>query len=212
MPWPRSKKSRSRPTRAEKAKLIGPKKLVAIGDPGASLLISFASGRFPEEFVPKVLSDVLDTDVRLENGSKILLYLWDSSAKSQSRPLSYPATNVFLFCFSIASPASLARIEYQWLREVQHYFAEATMILVGCKKDLREDQATIEALARENKHPVTFEEGLEMAKNIGAFRYVECSAKYSDGLDKVFEREDMRNLPLVANSKPHQVHASCNLF
>lgn len=37
------------------------------------------------------------------------------------------------------------------------------------------------------QEPVKFEEGRQMAERIGAFAYLECSAKTKDGVREVFE-------------------------
>jgi Ras family protein A len=61
------------------------------------------------------------------------------------------------------------------------------IILVGCKKDLREDPRTIEELKKTGQKPVSYEEGLTVAQKIGAYKYLECSAKKLDGVKEVFE-------------------------
>lgn len=61
------------------------------------------------------------------------------------------------------------------------------MILVGCKKDLRVDTKTIDELQKISQKPVSFEEGLAACANIGARKYLECSAKLNDGVQQVFE-------------------------
>lgn len=69
------------------------------------------------------------------------------------------------------------------------------------KCDLREDVAVKEKLARRNLHPVTYEEGLAVARSIRASRYLggchaiakvlyfdlrptECSAKHNRGVQE----------------------------
>ena len=54
------------------------------------------------------------------------------------RPLSYPQTDVFLLCFSVASPTSFANIKAQWVPEVRHYCPSTPVVLVGMKGDLRD--------------------------------------------------------------------------
>ena len=48
---------------------------------------------------------------------------------------------------------------------------------MGTHIDLRDDQATIEKLMKNNAKPITREEGEEIAEQLGAVKYVECSAK-----------------------------------
>ena len=59
------------------------------------------------------------------------------------RPLSYPDTDVILMCFSVDSPDSLENIPEKWTPEVKHFCPNVPIILVGNKKDLRNDPATI---------------------------------------------------------------------
>jgi Ras family protein A len=46
----------------------------------------------------------------------------------------------------------------QWISEVLHYCSGHPIILVGLKKDLRNNPKTIEELRKTNQAPVTFEE------------------------------------------------------
>ena len=61
------------------------------------------------------------------------------------------------------------------------------MILVGTKLDLRSDANTVAKLREKNQTPITFEEGLEMARQINATKYLECSALTQKGLKTVFD-------------------------
>ena len=70
--------------------------------------------------------------------------------------------------------------------EVRHFCPNIPFVLVGCKKDLRTDPGTIEELAQLGQKPTTYEDGAATAEKIGAFSYIECSAK-----SKVRRRCDM---------------------
>ena len=52
------------------------------------------------------------------------------------------------------------------------------MILVGTKLDLRSDPNWVAKLREKSPPttPITFEEGLDMSRTIGATKYLECSA------------------------------------
>jgi GTPase SAR1 family protein len=47
---------------------------------------------------------------------------------------------------------------HQWISEVVHFCSGLPIILVGCKKDLRYDQKTIEELHKTSQKPVTPEQ------------------------------------------------------
>eukprot|EP00058_Branchiostoma_floridae_P019228 XP_002604718.1 hypothetical protein BRAFLDRAFT_80309 [Branchiostoma floridae] len=121
---------------------------------------------------------------------KVELALWDTAGQEdydRLRPLSYPDTDVILMCFSIDSPDSLENIPEKWTPEVKHFCPNVPIILVGNKKDLRNDESTKRELAKMKQEPVKTEEGRHMAEMINAFAYLECSAKTKEGVREVFE-------------------------
>ena len=67
-----------------------------------------------------------------------------------------------------------------------HFCQGLPIILVGCKKDLRDDPRVIEELAKNKQAPVSTAEGEAVAAKIGAYKYIECSAKSGDGVKDVF--------------------------
>lgn len=121
---------------------------------------------------------------------QVELALWDTAGQEdydRLRPLSYPDTDVILMCFSIDSPDSLENIPEKWTPEVKHFCPNVPIILVGNKKDLRNDPNTIKELSKMKQEPVKPEEGRAMAEKINAFAYLECSAKSKEGVREVFE-------------------------
>ncbi|XP_076698033.1 rho-related GTP-binding protein RhoC-like isoform X2 [Callospermophilus lateralis] len=147
------------------------KKLVAVGDGACGktcLLIVFSTDQFPEVYFPTVFENyIADYDC-----------LW---------LLSYPDTDVILMCISIYSPDSLENVHEKWTPEVKHFCPNMPIILVGNKKDLRQDEHTRRELAKMKKDPVRSEEGWNMANHISAFGYLECSAKAKEGVLEVFK-------------------------
>ncbi|KAM7411865.1 hypothetical protein PAMA_021708 [Pampus argenteus] len=181
---------RTRPRKGKRMAAIR-KKLVIVGDGACGktcLLIVFSKDQFPEVYVPTVFENYI-ADIEVD-GKQVELALWDTAGQEdydRLRPLSYPDTDVILMCFSIDSPDSLENIPEKWTPEVKHFCPNVPIILVGNKKDLRNDEHTRRELAKMKQEPVKSEEGRDMANRISAFGYLECSAKTKDGVREVFE-------------------------
>jgi Ras-related C3 botulinum toxin substrate 1 len=166
-------------------------KCVVVGDGAVGktcLLISYTENRFPVDYVPTVF-DNFTTGVEVD-GNHINFALWDTAGQEEYarlRALSYPETDVFLLCFSVVSPASFDNIKTKWFPEVDHHCPEAKKILVGTKIDLRNDKKILEEVQASGEKLPTREQGENMAREIGAKAYLECSAYTQEGLKRVFE-------------------------
>lgn len=166
-------------------------KCVVVGDGAVGktcLLISYTTNAFPGEYIPTVFDNY--SAIVMLDGKIVNLGLWDTAGQEdydRLRPLSYPCTDVFLVCFSIANPVSYANVNSKWYPEVAHHCPDTPIVLVGTKLDLRYDEETIAILGEDDRVPVTHTEGLQMKKNIGAAKYVECSALTQQGLKTVFD-------------------------
>merc|ERR1711916_178824 len=167
-------------------------KCVVVGDGAVGktcMLMTYTSDAFPGEYVPTVF-DNYSTQVVTDDGRPVTLGLWDTAGQEdydRLRPLSYPQTDVFLICFSVVSPPSFDNINQRWLPEIKHHNPDTPIILVGLKIDLRDDKSTLAELSEKGVKPISTAEGQAIGKEIGAYRYLECSALTQKGLKEVFD-------------------------
>ncbi|KFH69581.1 GTP-binding protein rho2 [Podila verticillata NRRL 6337] len=172
---------------APKDKDIVRRKLVIVGDGACgktSLLSVFTLGYFPKN--PTVFENFV-TDVKID-GKPVQLALWDTAgqeAYERLRPLSYTKAHVIIIGYSVDTPDSLDNVTSKWIQEVQVHCPETPVILVGMKKDLRDDQAAADQ--PKTTRFVTTAEAERVAQEIGARNHLECSALTGDGVDDVFE-------------------------
>lgn len=166
------------------------KKLIVVGDGACGktcLLIVFSQDEFPTEYLPTVFENyVADIEV---DGKQVELLLYDTAGQEDYdhlRKVFYPETDVILMCFTIDKPENLENVSLKWAPEVKKLCPNVPIVLVGNKKDLRDDPDTIQELAKHRREPVKPEEGQAMAKKIGAICYLECSAKTKEGVREVF--------------------------
>ena len=164
------------------------RKLVIIGDGACgktSLLYVFTLGKFPEQYHPTVFENYV-TDCRVD-GIKVSLTLWDTAGQEEYerlRPFSYSKADIILIGFAVDNFESLINARTKWADEVLRYCPDAPIVLVGLKKDLRQ-----EAHFKENAtdEMVPIEDAKQVARAIGAKKYMECSALTGEGVDDVFE-------------------------
>lgn len=128
------------------------------------------------------------------DGIQVSLGLWDTAGQEdydRLRPLSYPQTDVFLICFSVASPSSFENVTSKWFPEIKHHCPDAPIILVGTKIDLREDRETLSALSEQGLSPLKREQGQKLSNKVRAVKYMECSALTQRGLKQVRNKSNL---------------------
>ncbi|KAJ3115846.1 hypothetical protein HDU96_011034 [Phlyctochytrium bullatum] len=156
------------------------KKLVVVGDGGCgktALLTVFATGVFPQTYIPTVFETVNKTFT--VDGRTIEFGLWDTAGQEEFerlRPLSYSESHIIFICFDVTRRESLENIAEKWYPEVNQYCHGVPIVVVGCKMDMR----------AQVPNSVSVDEGRSAATRIGAKHYAECSARDNMGVQEVF--------------------------
>jgi cell division control protein 42 len=78
-------------------------------------------------------------------------------------------------------------VREKWFPEVHHHCPGVPCLIVGTQTDLRDDPSVREKLSKQKMSPVRKEDGERMAKELGAVKYVECSALTQFKLKDVFD-------------------------
>ncbi|KAH7013754.1 small GTPase superfamily [Ilyonectria destructans] len=172
------------------------RKLVLLGDGACgktSLLNVFTRGYFPTVYEPTVFEnyvhDIFVDSVHIE------LSLWDTAGQEEFdrlRSLSYDDTDLIMLCYSVDSKDSLENVESKWVGEITDNCPGVKLVLVALKCDLREqgegeeEDAEAGDQQREKRPTITYDQGLEVARRIGALRYLECSAMKNRGVNEAF--------------------------
>ena len=148
------------------------------------LLTVFTKGEFPDCYAPQFEKCVPKIEV---DSRQVELELLDYGNYDHICKMSYVCSDAILICFSVDEPSSLKNIPLSYIPEIKKYGPNIPIVLVGNKKDLRNDDRSKEELANTKGKPVKAKHGWSMAKKINAFAYLECSAKTKEGVREVFE-------------------------
>ena len=129
--------------------------------------------------------DIYPTDIEF-GGVQINMNIWDTGGLDEFdnlRKLTYPETDVFLVCFDLTNGSSRENILNVWIPELRERVGNTTpIILVGTKSERIFD----EDADRRSYHITSYKQGVQLAKQIGAIEYLECSAKNNECLEAVF--------------------------
>jgi Ras-related C3 botulinum toxin substrate 1 len=191
-------------------------KTVVVGDGAVGktcMLISYTQNSFPRDYIPTVF-DNFAANVMVD-GTPINLGLWDTAGQEdydRLRPLSYPQTDVFILTYSIISPSSWENISYKWYPEVNHHCPSVPIILVGAKLDAREDPEVLANLTSRGMRPVTYEQGMQRAHEIGARKFIECSALTQKNLKSVFDEAIRASLNPAGQESKKKKARKCSIL
>ncbi|ORD99232.1 RHOB [Hepatospora eriocheir] len=173
-------------------------KVVVVGDGACGktcMLEVFKKNEFPEDYVPTVVDNYVKK-VAFDEDKDISLAIWDTAGQDDYdtiRPLSYSEADLVIICYTVEHGAYLSNVSNKWVVEVKSQVPNAIYYLVALKKDLRDDyNKRLEADEVDNTEKneadyISVEMGKEMAKQIKADKFFECSAKINENINEIFE-------------------------
>lgn len=161
---------------------------VLIGDQAVgktSLLLRYRARALPEEYTPTVF-DTFTTNILVDE-EPTKLQVRDTAGKDHDRLrlLSYSETDVFVICFSLVEPMSFFNAWANWYAEVRFYCPNTPIVIVGTKRDLREN---IEKIEGKRPPVISHSQAERMAEHRRSVQYLECSALKHEGIDIVFDK------------------------
>ena len=93
------------------------------------------------------------------------------------------------------------RANAQWYPEVKEHADGTPIILVGTKLDLREKESAVATLRESGQEPVSPAQGKAAAAQIGAVKYLECSALTQENLSEARKKNNNNNNKNSNNNK-----------
>ncbi|XP_071031222.1 rho-related GTP-binding protein RhoU-like [Oncorhynchus clarkii lewisi] len=172
---------------------------VLVGDGAVgktSLIVSYTTNGYPTEYIATAFDNLkwgMEEDTINDELDRI-------------RPLCYHNADVFLLCYSVVRPSSFRNATDRWAPEIRRHCPGAPM--VGTHLDLREDVQVLVQLARNQERPVGTEEAQQLAQDIGAVSFVECSGLTQKNLKEVFDQAILASIQPVENVQQLQQRQS----
>ncbi|NXV96356.1 RHOA protein, partial [Calonectris borealis] len=169
------------------------RKVTVVGDDRCGktcLLFALRHEQLPKSYEP-TLFDVYTIDTKVD-GKEMKRILFDVAGKNEFsyqnlRSVFYKDTDVILMCFSVDRPDSQQNILDFWVPEIKLFCPTVPIILVATKTELRSDEGIKKKLTTPGNEPINTTEGKALAASMGAYAYLECSAKTKGGVDTALE-------------------------
>lgn len=136
----------------------------------------FLKQPYAEEYIPTIFENY--SEHFYFNGNEYIIDIWDTAGQEEFdhfKEKCFPQANVFVLVFSVLDPKTIENVK-ESVKEIKKY-GKAPILLVGSKIDLRTGK----------DEQISNQKGLEIAKDIKAKKYLECSAKTDEGISEIFE-------------------------
>ncbi|KAL2175344.1 P-loop containing nucleoside triphosphate hydrolase protein [Thermothelomyces heterothallicus CBS 202.75] len=167
-------------------------KVCLVGDSGAgkTALFNRLAGR---PFVPTSTSLVPDfsfVTVRAHDGSAVNVELWDFPgivAGARPGPLLSTFFHAAIICFSLESKDNLRNVADVWKPKLNACLHDQFIFVLGLKRDLRPAFPALDLSFLPTAEPATAEMGQQVAAEVDASAYGECSARTDDNVQGAWE-------------------------
>ncbi|KAI1801019.1 P-loop containing nucleoside triphosphate hydrolase protein [Daldinia bambusicola] len=124
------------------------------------------------------------------DGQEVDLELWDTSGDislHQLQLLSYLAWDAVFLCFSMDDIARFKAVQRTWMDEIHKFCGDVPFILLGLKKDKFNSSSMRAPFHPDLDSPVSATEDSSGAMIVRGMKYMECSAKTGENVNRVFE-------------------------
>eukprot|EP00727_Mastigamoeba_balamuthi_P001898 m51a1_g11705 putative rho gtpase (311) ;mRNA; r:46458-48081 len=140
-----------------------------------TFLLTYITQGFVSDYTPTVFDNF--SAIEEIGGDVINVILWDLAGQDEYtavRSTCYSSCNydVVLLCFSVVHRDSFENLKHKWYPELKSILQSTPFLLVGTKTDLRPPLA-IES----SPTMISRREAEKRAKELKAYKYVECTAK-----------------------------------
>ena len=116
--------------------------------------------------------------IKLDNGKKVILKIFDTSSQVKFLVITrsyYKCADGIILTYDITDRNSFEKLDFHFNDIIYCYSKYIPIFLVGNKMD------------DENRRKITFAEGEEFSKKHGLM-FCECSAKYGENIDFIFNK------------------------
>ena len=187
-----------------------------------ALLYTLSKGIFPTEYLPTVINNV---NVRwtFKKEYQTTICFWDTPGNESMnstlrenggnntdltsgyglRISAYQNADVIIIAFPLHKLQALDQVRDKWHQEIKTHCPNAPIILVGTNMDKRDYFYTDDYLCRIDNiqnaldEVIDYKQGLKVAKDIGAKKYLETSAQLRLGFEDLYN--EICNLVIKRN-------------
>ena len=142
------------------------------------IITRFVDGIFHGNQLPTIGIDYKTKYVKLANGKKVTLQIWDTNSMEKSRAINrifLKGADGIILIYNITNRYSFENLDDCFNDIIYCYSKYIPIFLIGNKIDI------------EDRREITFAEGKEFSKKHGLM-FCECSAKTGENIDFIFNK------------------------